>query len=316
MVCGRFTAFGSYVSRAPAHHTAWPRLLAGACLDASLLLTEKSLALLGSAREFFAMFQDVERRAAVSAGEFFFRYVLARRPVILTDALKGARAVTNWDHAFFVDKYGDERFNVLHYVHQSGEKETVIREHTLREYFALLANPASWADPKRAPYLEGYGIFNRFPELEEDVTPLSFYPNWFRRLPPRLSYTLYGWRNLLVSPAGAVYNLHVDQLAVHACILQFSGRKRFVMYPGEEAENLYHGKVDPDAPDYDRFPLFKNAKGRLEAILHPGEVCFIPHYYWHQVTTLDPSVSVVEHAVNSINLPQHLWARYQAWRAR
>lgn len=262
------------------------------------------------------MTDTVERRANVGALEFFFRYVLARRPVILTDVLKGARAVGQWDHAFFAKRYGDQRFNVLHYVHQSGEGRTQIREHTLNGYLALLDDPASWADPRRAPYLEGYGIFSRFPELERDVAPLHFYPNWFRGMPARLSYSLYGWRNLLVSPPNAVYNLHVDDLAVHACILQFTGRKRFVFYPGEEAENLYDGKVDPDAPDYDRFPLFRKAKGRLEAVLHPGEVCFIPHYYWHQVTTLDPSVSVVEHAVNSINLPQHLLARYRQWRGR
>ena len=38
-------------------------------------------------------------------------------------------------------------------------------------------------------------------------------------------------------------------------------------------------QVDFDEPDLKRFPLFKEASG-LEAIVAPGEILYIPMYWW------------------------------------
>lgn len=44
-------------------------------------------------------------------------------------------------------------------------------------------------------------------------------------------------------------------------------------------------QVDFDRPDYSRFPKFKDAKG-YEAIVGPGDVLYIPIYWWHHVESL------------------------------
>ena len=79
------------------------------------------------------------------------------------------------------------------------------------------------------------------------------------------------------------------------------GRKRVRLF-GHDLSGLYpnplgsHGKtvqsqVDCDSPDVDRFPQFANARCE-ETVLEPGEMLFIPAFYWHQVCALDTGISV------------------------
>ncbi|MFL9458793.1 cupin-like domain-containing protein [Tolypothrix bouteillei VB521301_2] len=41
-----------------------------------------------------------------------------------------------------------------------------------------------------------------------------------------------------------------------------------------------------DKPDFDKFPKFKKAK-YMECLLEPGEMLFIPAFWWHHVYSLD-----------------------------
>ena len=38
-------------------------------------------------------------------------------------------------------------------------------------------------------------------------------------------------------------------------------------------------QVDFENPDYEKFPKFKDARGR-EGVLGPGDVLFLPMYWW------------------------------------
>lgn len=44
-------------------------------------------------------------------------------------------------------------------------------------------------------------------------------------------------------------------------------------------------QVDFEDPNYLKFPKFAEARGQ-EAVIGPGEVLFIPIYWWHQVECL------------------------------
>ncbi len=87
-----------------------------------------------------------------------------------------------------------------------------------------------------------------------------------------------------------------DNLAVVA-----GGRRRFTLFPPEQVNNLYVGPldftlagqpvslVDPEAPDFDRFPLFRNALASARtAELEPGDAIYIPSPWWHHVAALSP----------------------------
>jgi len=80
-----------------------------------------------------------------------------------------------------------------------------------------------------------------------------------------------------------------------------AGRRRFTLFPPDEIKNLYVGPfeltpagapvslVDPDNPDFERFPRFKEAlKQAQTAELEPGDAIYIPFHWWHAVDSLEP----------------------------
>lgn len=80
-----------------------------------------------------------------------------------------------------------------------------------------------------------------------------------------------------------------------------AGRRRFTLFPPEQAPNLYIGPFefnpagtpvslfDPDAPDLARYPRAAEAMATaLMTELAPGDAIFIPHMCWHHVRSLDP----------------------------
>ena len=79
-----------------------------------------------------------------------------------------------------------------------------------------------------------------------------------------------------------------------------AGRRRFTLFPPEQVANLYLGPidntlagppssmVDPDAPDFDRYPRFSEALAHAQvAELEPGDALFIPSIWWHHVRAFD-----------------------------
>jgi hypothetical protein len=92
---------------------------------------------------------------------------------------------------------------------------------------------------------------------------------------------------------------HYDISRNIACCV--AGRRRFTVFPPEQAANLYHGPfeftmagppaslVDFHAPNYARYPRFRDAeKAGLVAQLEPGDAIYIPSLWWHHVEAFDP----------------------------
>lgn len=96
---------------------------------------------------------------------------------------------------------------------------------------------------------------------------------------------------------------HNDRDHNLACVI--AGRRRFVLFPPDQVSNLYVGPpdnppplslVDPEAPDLVRFPRYADAIAAARvAFLEPGEALFIPRYWWHHVTSLDPYNAMVNY---------------------
>lgn len=85
---------------------------------------------------------------------------------------------------------------------------------------------------------------------------------------------------------------------IAACV---SGTRRFTVFPPDQIGNLYLGPldftmaglpasmVDFHAPDYDRYPKFRNAEqAGLVAELEPGDAIYIPSLWWHHVEAEGP----------------------------
>lgn len=99
---------------------------------------------------------------------------------------------------------------------------------------------------------------------------------------------------LLIGLEGNITPNHYDEQ--ENFFAQIQGYKRFILFHPDQFENLYpypvyhphdrQSQVDFDAPDYERFPNFKKAQG-YEAIVGPGEVLYLPMYWWHQVESME-----------------------------
>lgn len=87
--------------------------------------------------------------------------------------------------------------------------------------------------------------------------------------------------------------------------VQIEGSKEWVLYDTEQNEAvagpdgaylelgslIHRSRVDPFAPDADRFPLFASATAVARFTLGAGDLLYFPAYWWHCVRALTPSVS-------------------------
>jgi hypothetical protein len=72
---------------------------------------------------------------------------------------------------------------------------------------------------------------------------------------------------------------------------QLLGRKRWLLFPPEQNRFLYNYQVDPNCPDLERFPLYRQALP-VECVIGPGDTVFVPSGWAHWVESLDASISL------------------------
>lgn len=104
-----------------------------------------------------------------------------------------------------------------------------------------------------------------------------------------------------ISCAGSITPMHYDTWGINL-FAQIYGRKRFVLADQSQSRRLYpsqvydpqmavFSRVDIDSPDHKKFPDYRRAR-TIEVTLSPGEVLLLPRNLWHDVTSLDASISV------------------------
>ena len=105
-------------------------------------------------------------------------------------------------------------------------------------------------------------------------------------------------------PKGNYTPLHHDE--TNNMFLQVYGRKRFMLVPPLQAPYLYNhtavfSPVDLRSIDATKFPMAKQATP-IELVLEPGDTLFIPLGWWHQVESLDVSISIT---MTNFNIPNY-----------
>jgi len=104
---------------------------------------------------------------------------------------------------------------------------------------------------------------------------------------------------------------HHDMSNNLACCMV--GRRRFTLFPPEQAENLYPGPLEPTPagqvvtmvdfrePDLERYPRFREAMAAAQvAELEPGDVLYYPALWWHQVEALDSFGAMINYWWNPV----------------
>jgi hypothetical protein len=265
----------------------------------------------------------IERAHGLTPEVFHRDYLIDHgKPVIVTDGLNSWAALSEWSFDLFKTRYGCDNVTPRLW---SGPK--CLKLMTMGDYLDYLNAPDSpsrglWIDAKTlhprqapaaptAPLYLAWNVFGQHPELLEDVelSP-KFVEDWLPLLPVALRKTLdeatrYFAAGLMIGPQNAQTGLHYDFLDTHAYLAQIVGRKRCVLFSPEDSAALYNGKVNVDAPDFETFPLLRNATA-YECTLEPGELLFMPHRWWHHVVSLEKSITVNYNFFNRVNFGAYL----------
>lgn len=243
---------------------------------------------------------SIERIPVPTVDEFRERYLLPERPVIFTGAVDPSRGP--WTPEKLSDVVGDTKVDAASLIASDSRWMFDIKHD---RYIDLPFRSAIQAlldeDPSKRLYVPYFRAFAACPALEQARPSLErfyglsqAYPEWVKR-------SLLPDPGMWVGPAGMVTPLHFD--TPHNFLVQMYGRKRVVLYAPHDSKNVYYPwpelrrpppywtPVDPDEPDYQSFPRFRNAQA-LSCTLEPGESLFIPKLYFHHIRTLDVSISL------------------------
>lgn len=90
----------------------------------------------------------------------------------------------------------------------------------------------------------------------------------------------------------------------HGLLVQLHGSERVRLFAPDEYKNVY-GRIPRDIadtytdlpadefdPDMDSYPRLRNASS-YDVVLDPGDMLYIPVFWWHQVESVDASISYV-----------------------
>lgn len=232
---------------------------------------------------------DVPKVSGLTPQEFYKEYALPETPVVLTDFADKWSALKKWTPEYFIEKYGNNEVQVYNGNFSKPGKTYMGKATTMKfsEYLNSILNSG------RDLRMFLYNIVSKAPELKDDVT-----------LPPLMKGFSKRFLFMFFGPKGAVTQIHYDIDMSHVFHTAIVGRKRFVLFPQSESAKLYRhpftirSYVDVDHPDFDKFPLLKEAKG-YEVMLEPGQTLFIPSGYWHHVVYEDAGYAI------SLRCPHH-----------
>lgn len=228
-------------------------------------------------------------------------------PIIATEMLKSWKASTLWSFDFFKERYGsdvvalsDGRFQALARLPLAHCIDLILSldlGDTYKHYGAT-------------PYIQDWLVLDIHPELYEDIEVPEWFNNWERPFQttfrPRAPYHDIV---ALAGPAGATTYIHRDRHRTHAWLAQIVGRKKWTIFSPDQYSLVYNKNAELGAPafvnianpDLESFPRFKDASP-IEFVLQPGELIFVPSGWLHQVTSLDPTLSVSGNYVNGSNI--------------
>ncbi len=244
----------------------------------------------------------IERRSGLGWDDFIEQYVKPNKPVILTDAAAGWEAHQKFTPEFFKSAF-PQKTATIHEV-----------KYQMSDYVDMMLNGT---EEKPAPYPFKIDIEKNFRELMPYIAPgFSILENnrlkskfVTRRLIPQCSTLeiFFGGKS------GWFPYIHYDLFGLYAIVTQVYGRKQFIVFDPSQAEFMYPEKEHPWKsaiknyynPDYNQYPLFKNAKP-VSDVVSPGETIFVPKGWWHTARSLEPTISIAQDL-----LTRHNWDLFE-----
>lgn len=221
--------------------------------------------------------------------EFLDHYYAPSRPVVLGNAVSDWPACKKWSPDYLLEKLGERTVE-----YQGGRtsdadfemnKDRHKQSASFAEFMKLIGSGKD-NDYYITAYNSGVNQEALAP-IGEDLGTLDEY---LRHEPGRLEAMFW------IGPKNTFTPLHHD--LTNNLLVQFVGRKRVIVASPAETPRLYNDvhvfsrirNVTAPGVDLATYPLLDGAAFQ-EIILKPGDALFIPIGWWHQITSLDFSVS-------------------------
>ncbi|CAH1793965.1 unnamed protein product [Owenia fusiformis] len=229
------------------------------------------------------------------------RLIANGQPVLLTDT-KLVSTALHWDLEYLVGNLGDGQFSV----YESKDQKFMYFDEKKAKEMKSFEHPTRRIEMKFKDFVEK--IKNHKPgdkkiylqqTLNDDVGKrividfLGFNWTWVTEQQKKNGWGQLTSNLLLIGQEGNVTPVHYDEQ--ENFFAQVQGYKRILLFPPDHFEMLYpypvhhphdrQSQVDFDNPDLEKFPRFKEVEP-IEAVVGPGEVLYIPMYWWHHVESL------------------------------
>jgi hypothetical protein len=225
--------------------------------------------------------------------EFSSHYIHSSEPILITDGLSRWSATAQWSPEVLREMNPAWQVDVK--VSRSGRWKYNPDGTPFDPESQYLMPNVPWrqaidwitANQETPKYYISQVNLERFPELLAD---LHF---------PEIARSPITKTNFWFGSAGTVTPLHFDP-AVNNLFAQVYGSKQFNLFAPDDAKYLYPfprgsklqhlSHVDVEDPDSAAFPLFNNAS-KISVTVGPGQLLFLPAFWWHHVKSLSVSIS-------------------------
>jgi Cupin-like domain len=223
----------------------------------------------------------------------FEDYIIQNQPVVITGVANQWQAYNNWTPESFKNMFGDLTVplrasdNEIDVFFGKDNQQKILR---FSEYIDLILN---WNFAhKRPPYFGN--IFLNDPEIKPIVKPILQDFNFLNYFADSKRNDIHLW----IGAAEQKSTIHNDnyqnlnaQIYGKKAFLLFSPEQHELLYPVKIDDELWSSPIDPQNPDLIKYPLFERTSC-LEAVLEPGEILFIPIFWWHQARAITTTINL------------------------
>ncbi len=203
-------------------------------------------------------------------------------------------AMTKWTPRFFAERYGDlevQAFDGRNWSARdvaAGTGDFTTERMPWSEQIKRMGDGGS-------DYLAFFGeVFEWDPSLINDVEPDRMRPYLGRRL------VREPMPKLFLGAEGTATQWHCAEL--QNLFVQVTGKKRWLMADpaytpcfepriSSSSQQYCHSMVDFRDPDIERFPLYQYVP-MWEVVLEPGDLLYVPPFWWHCVENLTDTTGV------------------------
>lgn len=217
----------------------------------------------------------VPRLRALSAAQF--RERAAQGLPFLIDGIVNRWPLTAQPRHILRERHGHMavRARVGDYINTAFAPDRAMRDMTMADYLDLAERSEGLP-----PYLGNLAL--------KELNSLCHWPAYFDKMGPARFW---------IGPAGTLTPLHCDY--DDNIFAQVWGSKRIFLAPPHHDEFLYVKEAsamlfgspfNPEAPDYDAYPLARHAT-MIEVLVQPGDMLYVPAGWYHQVHALTFSLS-------------------------